>query len=69
VKAPAATDSAVVMVVSGSFSDARLSHEAAAETGATVAQLPARDTKDTTENTVRTRVVRKFIASLLFGSG
>ena len=39
--APATTDCAIVMVVSGSFSADRLSHEAAADTGAIETQTAA----------------------------
>src|SRR5213593_270819 len=63
VKPPAGTVSADVIVVSGSFSEARLSHVVAAVrvTGGSMSALNRIDTAETKTNTDRTR----FIVSLL----
>src|SRR5581483_604018 len=65
VKPPAATLSAVVIVASGSLSDASASHEPAAASGATVHQQTASEPPATTENTPMSRAMRRFIISLL----
>src|SRR5262245_24743783 len=61
VNAPAATDSAAVIVVSGNLSDARLSHDEAAVSGAAVRAPTATAAAATTTKTIRARMMRTVI--------
>src|SRR5262245_1780851 len=65
VNPPAGTDCASVIVAPGGAMELRLSHDPAATTGLTDNQLTTKDTRDTKPNTFKTRLMRRFMASLL----